>query len=64
MTAIRRTSAQEARSRSLAGVKIVCAYDSREMFEKNHLEGAISLEELKDMLPRISRNDEIIFYCA
>ena len=43
---------------------LVCAYDDEEKFEKNHLEGAISLAEFKSNLSSIPKNKEIIFYCA
>jgi hypothetical protein len=43
---------------------LVCAYDSREKFEQNHLEGAISLEEFGDRAATLPRDREVIFYCA
>ena len=43
---------------------LVCAYDNEEKFKALHLEGAISLTELKSRLHALSENQEIIFYCA
>ena len=43
---------------------LVCAYDSDEKFENNHLEGAISLSDFKARERNMARDREIIFYCA
>lgn len=43
---------------------LVCAYDDRQKFEKNHLEGAISLDEFRDRAAALPRDKEVIFYCA
>lgn len=43
---------------------LVCAYDSGEKFEANHLAGAISLEEFIRQEATISKQRELIFYCA
>lgn len=43
---------------------LVCAYDSKEKFEANHLQGAISLDELKSMEDELSQQRELVFYCA
>lgn len=43
---------------------LVCAYDSDEKFEQNHLEGAISLDEFRSRMDTIPKEREIIFYCA
>ncbi|MFA7383791.1 MAG: hypothetical protein WC001_10105 [Desulfurivibrionaceae bacterium] len=42
----------------------VCAYDSEEKFATAKLQGAISVMELKAMLPSLGKGREIIFYCA
>jgi len=43
-TATNRIAPQEARQHVRAGhARLVCAYDSDERFQANHLEGAISL---------------------
>jgi len=59
-----RVSPQEAREHLKSGALLICGYDSEEKFRANHLEGAISLAELKAREKQIARNDEIIFYCA
>jgi hypothetical protein len=43
---------------------LVCAYDDEEKCKLIHLEGAIFLKELESKLPSLSKNQEIIFYCA
>ena len=43
---------------------LVCAYDSREKFEKYQLDGARPLDELQDREEGLSRERELIFYCA
>jgi hypothetical protein len=43
---------------------LVCAYESDARFRQVHLEGAISLEEFTSLRPTLSRDREIIFYCA
>ena len=64
MTEIRRLGAEEARVRSMSGVRLVCAYESEEIFQKNHLAGAISLNALKNLVPQMIKEEEVIFYCA
>lgn len=48
----------------LAELLLVCAYDDQEKFRMMRLEGAISLKEFQSRLPGISKNQEIVFYCA
>jgi len=43
---------------------LVCAYDSEEQFRSLRLEGAISLPEFRAKLPSLSKDQEIVFYCA
>jgi hypothetical protein len=43
---------------------LVCAYDSDDRFRQVHLEGAISLGEFKSLLPALSKDREVVFYCA
>lgn len=43
---------------------LVCAYDNNQKFETVHLQGAIPLSEFKSRLPSLSKDKEIIFYCA
>jgi len=43
---------------------LVCAYDSEEQFRSLQLSGAISLPEFRAKLPSLSKDREIVFYCA
>jgi rhodanese-related sulfurtransferase len=43
---------------------LVCAYDDQEKFEKYHLAGAISLDDLRSQEDSLSKERELIFYCA
>jgi hypothetical protein len=43
---------------------LVCAYDSEEQFRNLQLEGAISFSELRATLPALSKDQEIVLYCA
>lgn len=43
---------------------LVCAYDSDETFRTMRLEGAISLNEFKTRVGGLSKDQEIVFYCA
>ncbi len=56
---------QEAYSRVKTGkALLVCAYNDDEAFKKNRLSGAISYAEFVSRIPSISKDQEIIFYCA
>lgn len=46
------------------GALLVCAYDDARKFEKHHLEGALSLDELRAREDRIPKDRALIFYCA
>ena len=43
---------------------LVCAYEDEAKFKKMQLEGAISFNEFKSKLPSLSKDQEIVFYCA
>jgi hypothetical protein len=43
---------------------LVCAYEDEAKFKKIQLEGAISLNEFKSKLPSLTKDQEIVFYCA
>lgn len=65
MTTPIRISVEEARRKTNAGeALLVCGYEGAEKFVANHLEGAISWETFQNRLPEISKQHEIIFYCA
>lgn len=65
MAEIPRVSPQEARKKvESEGALLVCAYDSEEKFNQMHLEGAMSLAEFSRSQENLSRDREVIFYCA
>jgi rhodanese-related sulfurtransferase len=43
---------------------LVCAYDSEEKFASNRLQGAIPMDELRAIEEELSKQRELIFYCA
>ncbi len=60
-----RISAQEVRRKVQSGeALLVCAYDDEEKFRNLHLEGGISFQEFQSRLPSLSKDQEIVFYCA
>lgn len=65
MEQIQRIPVAEARSRASMGeAHLVCAYDDVGKFGSMRLEGAISLQDLREMAPTLDKDREIIFYCA
>ncbi len=65
MTTPIRISVEEARQKTQAGQAfLVCGYEGADKFVANQLEGAISWETFQSRLPEISKQQEIIFYCA
>jgi hypothetical protein len=60
-----RISPQEARHKVTSGsALLVCAYGNKRKFEYYHLQDAISYPEFKSRLESLSKDQEIIFYCA
>jgi hypothetical protein len=60
-----RISPEEVNKKLKAGsVLLVCAYDDEEKFRMLHLEGALSFNQFKSKLPSLSKDQEIVFYCA
>jgi hypothetical protein len=43
---------------------LVCGYDDEAKFKMMRLAGALYLKEFEARLPRLSKDQEIIFYCA
>jgi hypothetical protein len=43
---------------------LVCGYNDEEKFKTMQLEGAIAYSEFESKLPGLSKDQEIIFYCA
>ena len=65
MVEILRIPPDKAREKVTSGsALLVCAYADDEKFKKNHLEGGISLNDFKSKLPSLTKEQEIIFYCA
>jgi len=55
----------EARQKVKSGkALLVCGYDDEAKFKAMRLEGALSLKEFELRLPKLSKDQEIIFYCA
>src|SRR5688572_7620594 len=63
MSAVRIDAAQ-AKADVKSGALLVCAYDDEAKFQRNRLDGAISLKELRDREASVGKDREIIFYCA
>ena len=58
-----RVPPEEARKEVLSNTALlVCAYEDDEKFRRMHVEGAISLNEFKDLAVSLARDQEIIFY--
>ena len=65
MEQVERISPEEARQKLIKQeALLVCAYDSEDKFRRVHLEGAISLSDFNARLSGLSRETEVIFYCA
>jgi rhodanese-related sulfurtransferase len=61
----KRITPEEVHQKLKAGNAIlVCAYEDESKFKKVHLQGAISLSEFQSKLSSLSKDQEIIFYCA
>ena len=56
---------EEARRKVLTGqALLVCAYEDDAKYQRTKLAGALSLHELEKKLASLTRDQEIIFYCA
>ena len=65
MAQVSRITPEETYQKLRAGdALLVCAYDSKEQFRSLQLEGAISLPEFRAKLTSLSKDQEIVFYCA
>jgi len=65
MSSVERISPWDVRKGVQAGsLLLVCAYRDEAKFQAMRLEGAISLSEFETMALSLSRNMEIVFYCA
>lgn len=43
---------------------LVCGYEDDAKFKQMHLEGAISFAEFKAKVASLSKDQDIVFYCA
>jgi len=60
-----RIAADDARRKVESGeALLVCAYESEDKCRQYKLENAITLNELQGRLPSLSKEQEMIFYCA
>jgi len=65
MSDVKRVSVEDARRRVQRGeALLVCAYDDETKCRTMQLEGATTLSELRERLPSVRREQEIILYCA
>lgn len=65
MTEPERITAEEVYGKLKGGsMLLVCAYDDEDKFATVHLEGAISFSTFTSRLPSLSKDQEIVFYCA
>jgi hypothetical protein len=65
MAEVPRISVEEARQEVQSGQAVlVCAYDDESKCGRIRLEGAITMGDLRQMLPSLPNEREIILYCA
>jgi hypothetical protein len=65
MTEPKRISPEEIYEKLKAGkVLLVCAYEDEAKFKKMRLQEAISFREFRSKLSSLSKDQEIVFYCA
>ena len=65
MTEAKRIAVGEAYQKVKSGeALLVCGYDDEAKFRMARLEGALSFREFESRLPNLSKDREIIFYCA
>jgi hypothetical protein len=65
MPEVSRISVQEARQEVTSGrALLVCAYEQEEKCNQVALDGSVSLTQFEQRLPSLSREQELIFFCA
>ena len=65
MAEVERISAEGARPKVQSGqALLVCAYEDDAKCATMRLDGAITLSELRRMLPSLPKDREIVLYCA
>jgi hypothetical protein len=61
----KRISVREAYQKVKTGqALLVCGYEDEAKFKMMGLEGALSWKEFEARVPKLSKDQEIIFYCA
>ena len=43
---------------------LVCGYDDDQKFKMMELDGALSLADFRSRLSTLSKNQDVVFYCA
>jgi hypothetical protein len=65
MNEVTRVTPEEVYPRLISGeALLVCAYEDEAKFQRLRLAGATSLSAFKSLQPTLSRDQEIVFYCA
>lgn len=65
MAEVERISVEDARPKVQNGrALLVCAYDDEAKCASIRLEGSIIMRELRQMLPSLPKEQELILYCA
>jgi hypothetical protein len=55
----------QAREKVQSGrARLVCAYDEEEKCRKILLDGATTMSRFREEMPRVSKDEEIILFCA
>ena len=63
-SAIRISPAEVGQKLKSGEALLVCAYQNDEKFKNNHLDGAISYGDFQEKIDNLSKEQEIVFYCA
>lgn len=65
MADVPRIPPAEARAHVASGAALlVCGYEQPQKFAAMHLDGAVSYQEFLRLRPALSKDREVIFYCA
>ena len=65
MPEVSRINVQDARQAVTSGsALLVCAYEQDEKCNQIALEGSIPLSQFQQRLPSLSKDQELIFFCA
>jgi hypothetical protein len=65
MADVSRIGVEEARRKASAGrALLVCAYDDERKCSKINLQGSINMAQFTSRVATLTKDQEIIFYCA